>query len=619
MTKKRLLIVEDERIVAQELYESLNALNYEVLAVLHSGEDAVDQATRTRPDLVLMDILLPGALDGIDAAAQLQAIGIPVVYITGYSDQHLRDRAQYTEPLAYLFKPIQTRELATVLQLALFRQEKDQERRLERQKHAAALYQSEEQFRVLVEGATEYAMFTLDLLGNVQNWTMGAERILGYTAEQIRGHSFAVLFTSQDRQQDVPQKELDHANKHGVADDSRWLVRRNGEYYWAEGTLTALRDPSGVVTGFAKITRDATERRHAQEALRQSEERLRIALHAARMGTWQWNIRTNEDIIDSSLRGLFGLRPGQEIKTVDDFFAVVHPEDRTKVQDAFKRTQLEGIHLNTEFRVTWPDGSEHWLLDQGEVLRDLDGEPAYLTGACVDITERKQAEKALRESKDELRRSHEQVEASLKEKEVLLKEIHHRVKNNLQVIVSLLTLQSGTVADETVTSLFEESCNRVRAIAVIHELLYKSPDLARIDFNAYLDQLAKNLFSFYGVDQNRVKLLINCKNAELEINQAIPCGLVVNELLTNSLKHAFPGGRLGRIRVSLDCVDGTCVLDVADDGVGVSDGFEIEESNSLGLKLVSVLADQLQGRMRFVQDGEMRFSIAFPRVTRHRT
>ncbi len=723
---KGILIVEDDPITAAEFKRTLTAKGYEVHGILDSAEDAVKLASQTRPDVVLMDIMLPGGVDGIAVARELKRIGVPVIYVTGYSDQEVVDRAQDTEPLAFISKPVEPRDLAAVVQVALYRRDLERDRERERRQHAAALKEAETRFGLLVAGVTDYSIFTIDLSGRIRTWNAGAERITGYKAAEIIDRYYGIFFTAEDREQRVPERELAEAREHGVADDTRWLVRQSGERYWAEGTLTAIRDNGDTVTGFAKITRDATARRRIEQTLREQEERLRVALKAARTGTWHWDLHTNTDTIDDSLRGLFGLRAEQEIRTIEDFYAIVHADDRQQVIAAFDRTLREGIHLDTEFRVVWPDGSEHWLLDQGEVIYDTEGKPSYLSGACVDITERKRVQQALQENEDrfrlyaesvrdyaflqldeegrivtwnpgaervlgysedeilgqpfarlftpedvargeagreiqravtsgrsaderwhirkdgarfwasgvltamrdqqrrlhgfakvmrdetEHRQADEQIRASLKEKESLLKEIHHRVKNNLQVIISLLRLQSEHISDEATRTLFDESCNRVRAIGRIHELLYNAPDLARVDFGVYLRRLVRDLFSFYGVDEKRIHLTINAESADLEIDQAIPCALIVNELVTNCVKHAFPGGRSGTIEVSLGSAGGDCVLVVADDGVGLPEQLNIEETNSLGLQLIPILAEQLQGRVRLDRSNGTRFEIPFP-------
>ena len=145
----------------------------------------------------------------------------------------------------------------------------------------------------------------------------------------------------------------------------------------------------------------------------------------------------------------------------------------------------------------------------------------------------------------------------------------------------------------------------------MHELLYRSPDLARVDFGAYLNRLARDLFSFYGIRESDVHLAIDVKNANLEINQALPCGLLVNEVVTNCLKHAFPGGRTGDVRITLECSEDNCFLTVEDNGIGLPEGFDWKEADSLGLQLVRVLTNQLGGTVHLDGSRGTRFEISF--------
>jgi PAS domain S-box-containing protein len=345
VANKRILIVEDERVVAEQLQQMLAANGYEIVGTVESGEEAIRYGRGSRPDLVVMDIVLSGNLDGISAAQQLQPLGIPVVYLTAYSDRHLLERAQHTEPLAYVMKPAKSGELAAVIKLALFKRDQEQERDRAGHHREAVTREADEQFRLMVAGVTDVAIFTLDRAGRVNSWNRGAEKINGYSSREILGQRHAILFTAEDRELGVPEIELQLAERNGSADNTRWLVREDGETYWAEGVLTAIRDDGGALTGFTKIIRDATSHKRTQEALAKTEERLRIALHAARMGTWDWEIQPNNETLDEGLRALFGLRPGDEVKTIEDFYALIHPDDRANVISSFDRTRNLGIAL----------------------------------------------------------------------------------------------------------------------------------------------------------------------------------------------------------------------------------------------------------------------------------
>jgi len=195
---------------------------------------------------------------------------------------------------------------------------------------------------------------------------------------------------------------------------------------------------------------------------------------------------------------------------------------------------------------------------------------------------------------------------------VLLREIHHRVKNNLQVISSLLALQAGYTDDDHANQLFRESQNRVRSMALVHERLYQSHDLARIDFAEYVHELVGRLFRSYVIDQDKVQLEITADAVYLDIDMAIPCGLIINELVSNALKHAFPDERHGKVMVNLRTdSNGLHTIIVRDDGVGFPEGLNVHKTESLGLQLVTRLAGQLNATIGLLQTGGTTFEIRF--------
>ncbi|MBI4670817.1 MAG: GAF domain-containing protein [Chloroflexi bacterium] len=210
-------------------------------------------------------------------------------------------------------------------------------------------------------------------------------------------------------------------------------------------------------------------------------------------------------------------------------------------------------------------------------------------------------------------RAEEEIKLSLKEKEILLKEIHHRVKNNLQIITSLLNLQSAQIKDAEAATMFRESQARVRSMALIHEKLYQSKDLARIDFDGYVRDLMVYLFRSYAANPDQIRTEMDTSNLFLGIDTAIPCGLIISELVTNSMKYAFPDGRRGHIYIGLHPQeDGNLALRVADDGIGFKDDFDWRESDSLGLQLVSTLTAQLHGTIQVSGKEGTSFVLTFP-------
>jgi PAS domain S-box-containing protein len=259
------------------------------------------------------------------------------------------------------------------------------------------------------------------------------------------------------------------------------------------------------------------------------------------------------------------------------------------------------------------ENKEFWM--KGDILEvkfninnnfkilELTVTPVYLKNKIIvfgvgnDITERKRAE-------DEILRS-------LKEKELLLREIHHRVKNNLQIISTLLTLQSSQSNKINVNDLYKESQNRIQSIALIHENLYHSEDLAHINFKAYVKGLVSDLFDSYGVDSSKIKLNLNIENVTLGIETAIPCGLIINELVSNSLKHGFKGVKTGQVNVELQKLkDGKYALLVSDTGTPFSKDLNLSSSDTLGLELIKNLVKQLDANLTFNKDNK-EFKIIF--------
>jgi two-component sensor histidine kinase len=231
-------------------------------------------------------------------------------------------------------------------------------------------------------------------------------------------------------------------------------------------------------------------------------------------------------------------------------------------------------------------------------FRPKEDKPCQVYTTFEDITERVEVE--------------EHIKASLYEKELLLKEIHHRVKNNLQVISSMLSLQSMKIMDEDLKAMFQESQGRVQTMAIVHEKMYQSPDLSKIGFADYLKDLTNELFSSYGIDTTRIRSNVHVADIKLGVDVAIPCGLIVNELISNSLKHAFPNGEEGEINVDLVQYNGDRFnLVVSDNGVGFPKDIDFKKMESLGLRLVNTLVDQLKGTIELENNEGTKFKIEF--------
>jgi two-component sensor histidine kinase len=210
----------------------------------------------------------------------------------------------------------------------------------------------------------------------------------------------------------------------------------------------------------------------------------------------------------------------------------------------------------------------------------------------------------------EITEAKDKIKASLNEKELLLRELHHRVKNNLQIILSLINLQSNSIKDQQDLEIFRESQSRVKSLAIIHEKLYQSADFASINFKEYIQSLVSYLLSYYSTTNITVDVDVE-KDTILNMDTAVPCGLIINELVTNSIKFAFPGGKPGKIYIQLKPDDGSLILIIGDNGIGLPDGTDFENSQKLGLQLVKTLTDQLEGTIQYNGENGAEFEIKF--------
>ncbi len=346
------------------------------------------------------------------------------------------------------------------------------------------------------------------------------------------------------------------------------------------------------VQGIVGINIDITERKKADETLRESEEK------------WRTIVETVPDFItivdrQGIIRFINRVAPGLDIASVigSSVYDYVGEEYHEPLRAAREELFRTGEAYELELTAGRPGGPRRNYQVHGRPLR-RDGSVVAALHIVADITVRKQNEARL--------------EASLKEKEVLLQEIHHRVKNNLQVISSLLSLQAEHVADPQTREAFLESRSRVRTMAVIHESLYRSGNLGRIDLARQVRGLCAELFRSYGVEPNRIELRTDLAEVLLDLDRAIPCGLLLNELVSNALKHAFPDGRQGWVRVALYTgPNEEYTLIVGDNGVGLPGDLDVFATSSLGLQLVQTLTRQLGGRLSVDRTGGVTFQISF--------
>ncbi|MBH8564116.1 PAS domain S-box protein [Nostoc sp. CENA67] len=356
----------------------------------------------------------------------------------------------------------------------------------------------------------------------------------------------------------------------------------------------------------ASLQAEITERQRIEEALRESEQRFRAAFHQAAVGIAHVAIDGRWLLVNQRLCDIVGYTP-QELQ-LGSFQDITYPDDLEAALQYIKQILAGDIQtFSLEKRYIRKDNSLVWVNVTVSLLRETSGVPKYFISVVEDISERQAA-------LQERQKSQEQLQASLREKEVLLKEIYHRVKNNLQVISSLLSLQSEYIKDKSDMEIFQQSQQRIASMALIHEKMYQSPDLARINFSEYVQDLVASLRTSYEVNASAITLKLNIdEHILLGLDTAIPCGLIIHELVSNSLKYAFPVGREGEISIEItEIVAGQILLSVSDNGIGLPSNFNFIETASLGWQLVDALASQLAGDIKINSNNGVEFQIRFP-------
>ena len=372
------------------------------------------------------------------------------------------------------------------------------------------------------------------------------------------------------------------------------LQRTTGEKRDIIISKATYNDTEGRLSGLIGVMVDITERNQAERALRESEVFLSQGEQIARLGGWKANPETDFLAWTEGVYRILGLprdyRPG--LTEGLQFYGVQYIP---VIRECVARALTDATPFSVEAEVTTALGEKLW----GEVrgLGRMEGEQgAFVVGTFQDITDRKKMESNLLNS--------------LKEKELLLREVHHRVKNNMQVISSLLNMQSKHLTDTRAIDIFTTSMNRIKTMALIHDRLYRSESFTGIDLPGYVNDLASNILATYAVNK-QIELSIDVVPLTLDIDMVMPLGLVINELLSNALKHGFPGEGGGKIAIRIVTEDSRMILVVSDTGVGFPEELDFMDTPSMGMQLVVTLVEQLEGTIELARGEGTEFRIAF--------
>jgi PAS domain S-box-containing protein len=336
----------------------------------------------------------------------------------------------------------------------------------------------------------------------------------------------------------------------------------------------------------------ARELRLKNTEVERYRKRLELAVKGAGIGFWEWHIPSGSTYYSKSWAEALGYAEGDLEPDIKTWYEMIHPEDSAAVIEQSRRHIMGEIdHYDAEYRMKTKSGGFIWVHEIGDIVeRDDNDEPLKASGVQLVIDSRKRNEEALKKA--------------LEEKNILIKEIHHRVKNNLAIIASLINLQSVYLKDEGSSKIFAELKNRIKSIALIHEKLYASSDLAHVNVKEYIQDLVDNLFYTMTLPLSGIRKSVQADNFSMNIDQLIPLGMILTELITNSIKYAFtslPDGEAPELKVVFKVENNNCRLTVGDNGCGFSSGAH-PVTSSLGLRLVKSLTEQLKGEGSFVFD-----------------
>lgn len=423
-------------------------------------------------------------------------------------------------------------------------------------------------YRLMVEGATEYAIFRLTPDGYVASWNEGAQRMKGYRAEEIIGRHFSSFYPAEDVLNGKPDRELRVAQAEGRLEDEGWRLRKDGSRLWASVVITALHDEGGRLTGFSKITRDQTERRRVEEDLRASEASLAEAQRIAHLGSWEWEIERGVDRWSDEVFRIFGYEPDEFEPTYEKFLSAINPQDRELVKQAVHAAVYDGKPYSLDHRILRPDGSERWVHEQGEVVRDAAGKPILMVGTMQDITEQKLAAAQREELLAE-------VERALELRNEFLSIASHELKTPVTLLKGYAqVLQARAQAKEDAailgpTRVISRQADRLNLL--IEDLL----DVSRIESGQVkLEMLPFDLRATLQETVEDVRIsapgfALRFDSGEGEFwvrGDRIRIQQVIANLLTNAIKYS---DKRPEVDVSLKQEAGRAVVTVTDYGIGV--------------------------------------------------
>ncbi len=579
---KKIVLVEDDNIIAFSQAKFLREKGFDVVT-LSSGEEIVELVqTDTVIDLILMDIDLGKGIDGIIASEKISDVrDVPVVFLTAFSDEDTINRVNGAARYGYVVKSSGNPVILSAINMAfrLF-------------DSAKIVRESEEKYKFIAENSTDL-IIKLDAKGKIIYISSLCKTIIGYDSEDLIGKNIIHYYKNEER-----ALILDAYNRIMELSDivtfSHRLTFSDGSSKWFETTGKRIMAPDGSIRGIMSSSRDITARVEAEKALRDSEEKLRLVMDG---------VPALLSYVDTDERYVY-VNEGYEIWHGIPKSEIVGKELKDIVApDVYERASLYYKKALAGERVVFENfthnkrGEEKYIRAH-YVPHVQDGVVYGFFSLIFDITENKKAE--------------QKILSLLNEKDLLLKEVHHRVKNNMGSIAALLYLQMDTIDNSAAVNAIQDARSRVISMMGIYDILYRSGDYRAVAAGAYFSDLIDKISSTY-IASTRIKIESEIDEMILNSDVLFPVGMIVNELLTNAVKYAFPGGRSGEIKVRIIRKDEKYIeINIRDNGIGLPDALEISNNRGIGLTLVKMMIQQINASIKINKIGGTEFKISFP-------
>jgi len=618
----RIILLVDDPNSVQDIQNQLQQVSYYDVVTTATADEVIARADKLRPDVILMDVRLKGDADGIKVAQQIKRLhDIPIIFIAADTDQATVQRAIAAEPDGFLIMPLDGLELIAAVDTATRKYQKE-----------LRAQESESRIRELTD-ALPVVVYESDATGRITFVNATAFDLFGYTKEELEaGMSIFQLAAPADRERASAMFRWRGGGDNVGRVEYTGLRKDGSTFPLSNLGVPIMRD--GAVVGVRGIAIDITEQKQAEEKVKEHAHTIELLNRISTEGNRATDVQSFAETVTNLTLELLHFDAGT-IHLVDADARCAKLRYVTGLPDtaveAFRKIPFDEPPYAGALREANPlfvDGSEALrvphvaelsltslavvpLCRYDEVIGALSAgsfKPHHFSQAEKDLLVAIGNEVGVVIAKlqaDEL------IKASLKERETLLKEIHHRVKNNMQIISSLLSLQAAQATERETVDMLDESQRRIRSMALIHEKLYRSGSLAEIDFDDYVKSLVDELLRMWNVPLGVITITTDIENVQLGVDTAIPCALIINELVSNSLKYAFPDRRTGEVTVALQRANGAHTLTVADDGVGFPADLDFRTTDSLGMQLVVTLVNQLEGTIELNRENGTAFVISF--------